>query len=265
MNNKHILFKKAKIVYTVQGQGDVVFLVHGFLSSKQTWNYIGEQLARDYKVVCIDLPGFGESECIALHHTMSLMAEVIHQVCLEENIINMVVAGHSMGGYVSLALADKYPDLVKGLLLFHSHASADTDEVKENRRRTVNIVKNDGLKFINNFTYELYAPENVEALDDIIKANIDNANNAPKDGIVAALTGMAERNDHLKLLMDFNKPIGFIAGKQDSRIPLAKTLAQIGLVKHAEILVLDECGHMGMDEKPEECYKFLKGFVYNCI
>ena len=258
---KQVLFQRKMVNYTLEGSGPVVVLLHGFLESLGIWASLAQSLEKDFTVVCIDLPGFGKSEVIEEIHPMPLMAEAVKQVLTEENIENCVLIGHSMGGYAALAFAEKYPDKLKGLVLFHSQAAADDTEGKRNRDRTIEIVKNNRKDFIGAFIPLLFAEENVNKFEtEITQLKILSAQTSVA-GICAALAGMRDRNDHLPLLKTIDVPVFFIVGKQDSRIAMKKILPQLALPKNCEALILDGVGHMGFIEAKEITTKAVRHFA----
>ncbi|MDT8393401.1 MAG: alpha/beta hydrolase [Bacteroidales bacterium] len=256
-----ILYKKKKIWYRISGEGKTIVLLHGFLENMGMWTYFSKKLSENYQVVTIDLPGFGKSECLAQVHLMEQMATAVNKVMKELDIRKCLMVGHSMGGYVALAFAKKYPGKLKGMVLFHSHALADTPEAKVNRNRAIDVVRSDRGTFIYNFFPDLFAPENVEKFDqEIKKMHIDAMNTSPK-AIIAALEGMKYRTDKLDVITSARFPILFILGKKDSRIPFEKTLAQAALPPNGEILVLDNVGHMGFLEARKTTLKAIEGFA----
>jgi pimeloyl-ACP methyl ester carboxylesterase len=171
------------------------------------------------------------------------------------------MVGHSMGGYTTLEFARQFPDMIKGFVLFHSHASADTEEARENRRRTINIVKLDKAGFIKEFIPDLFAEENDEKFADEIVALQKSAAETPPQGIIAALEAMRDRSGKIELLLNAQVPVLFIAGKEDKRIPVQNVMAQAILPKHAEVLILGNVGHMGFIEARNETLDMLKCFV----
>jgi pimeloyl-ACP methyl ester carboxylesterase len=249
--------------YTDQGKGKtktIVFL-HGFTESLTIWNSFSEILSKKYRVICIDLPGHGKSPCLGEVHLMEDMAKALNNVINKLQPTPFVIVGHSMGGYVALSYAKEYTEKVKGLCLFHSQAAPDSPEVKANRTRTIEAVKQDHITFINQFIPDLFAPSNRERL----KSEIDLMKNEAKvfltkESIIASQEGMRQRKDQYDFLAKTNIPILFIAGKQDSRIPLEKVTEQLILPKHAEALILD-IGHMGYLEAPKETLSTLDFFA----
>jgi len=223
-----------------------------------------EVLAKNYQVICVDMPGFGKSECVAETHTMELMADVVKQVLDAETVKSCVYVGHSMGGYIGAAFAEKYPDMLSGLVFFHSHAAADSEEVKNNRLKTIELVKKDALRFVVSFIPLLFAEENMERFQPEIANLQKTARHIEAEAVVAALAGMRERIDQRELLKTLDFPVMFVVGKQDSRISMENILSQIQLPKHAEALILDGVGHMGFIEAEQITLQVLEGFVKRC-
>ncbi|MCD6179218.1 MAG: alpha/beta hydrolase [Bacteroidales bacterium] len=257
MNGKNVHYK-------ISGRGETLVLLHGYLESLEMWSEHQEFLSNKYQVISIDLPGHGLTDNFGDIHTMSFMAEVVYEILQDEKVEKCVMVGHSMGGYTTLAFAEKYPQILKGLGLFHSHASADTDVAKRNRERTIEIIKQDKGHFINEFIPSLFAPDNVEKFADQIEIQMKMANAMPKESVIAAMAGMKERSSTVDILMDSKVPVLFIAGKHDSRIPLEKTLAQAALPTISQILILGDAGHMSWTEEEQKTIAELDGFMQLC-
>ena len=236
-------------------------LLHGFLESLTIWESFGQELERDFHVITIDLPGHGLSEMLADVHPMELMADMVHDVLTLNRVSRCMMLGHSMGGYATLAFAARYPEMLAGICLFHSGALADTDEAKANRNRTIEIVKKHRHQFISQFIPELFALENREPLAEEITRLQHDARHITAEAIVAALEGMKQRPTHLETLVNATFPVLFVGGKQDSRIPIDKLLAQSVLPRHSEVLLLDGCGHMGHLEAPTTTLRAVKHFA----
>lgn len=262
---KTVLFQHKNIAYQISGKGPALVLLHGFLESKAIWDDFTETLQKEFTVLAIDLPGHGESELIDETHSMQLMAEAVKAVLLAENIPQVVITGHSMGGYCALQFAVDNQEMVKGLVLFHSHANADTDEAKENRRRTINIVKQNRGGFIRQFIPDLFDQKHVEKYAVPIQKLQDQAALMTPDAIIAALSGMRDRASQLQYLLLTEIPVLFIIGKQDSRMPYHHLMAQAVIPSHSEILLLEDVGHMGYIEAPGITLQALRHFVMRCF
>jgi pimeloyl-ACP methyl ester carboxylesterase len=245
-------YKGEDIYYQSHGKGPALVLLHGFMENQGMWDKMAGKLKEHFRVITVDLPGHGKSGSVSSIHTMDMMAIAVNKVLRELDVKHCVMIGHSMGGYVTLAYARKYPGKLKGIGLFHSHASDDNPEQKVNRNRMIEIVEQDKLGFIRNFFPDLFSPSNVEKYRDEIEDFIDDAKKMDKNGITAALEGMKLRLNSVDVLTYSRYPVLFIIGKQDSRIPAQKILDQAILPSYSEVHVLDYVGHMGFIEARKE-------------
>lgn len=254
-------YKGGDIFYKTYGKGQAIVLLHGLMENMEIWEKVARTLSSDYHVITVDLPGHGHSECVSEIHTMDMMAIAVNKVLRDLEIKHCIMIGHSMGGYVALAYARKYPGKLRGLGLFHSHASDDTPEQKLNRNRMIEVVEADKSGFIKNFFPDLFAPSSVEKCVDEIEEFTQSALKMQKKGITAALEGMKLRLNCVDILTYAKFPVLFIVGKQDSRIPAKKIIDQAILPARAEVHVLDNVGHMGFIEARKETTDAILYFV----
>lgn len=258
-------FKNATVRFSDQGEGKVIVLLHGFLESLEIWTEFTNQLSEKFRVIAIDLPGHGETASIGYVHSMELMAECVKAVTKHLGLRKYVVVGHSMGGYVALALTELYPDDVKGLCLFHSNALADSAEKKKERDRTIEAVKKNHKQFINELILNLFAPDNISSLQEEVKKLKSIASKTSKQGIIAGLEGMKGRKSREGILKAASFPILFIAGKQDALISINTILPQLTLAKNGTLLVLENAGHAGFYEAKEETLNTIEKFTKKCF
>jgi pimeloyl-ACP methyl ester carboxylesterase len=256
---KQTLFKNTKIAYSETGKGSTVVLLHGFLENSTMWNSHIEVLAKRNRVVCIDLLGHGQTDCLGYIHSMEDQADVVHHVLHELKIRKVVIIGHSMGGYVALAFAELYPEMMKGLVLINSTARADSQERKTNRDRAIKAVKQNYEAFIRMSIANLFSEENRERLTEEIELVRNQALKTPLQGIVAALEGMKVRNDREVILHFATYPILLILGKQDPVLNYEENRTQIETTKIA--LITFNAGHMSHIENREELSDVLVSFL----
>lgn len=257
----YILYKGKKIYFRDRGSGKVIVLLHGFLENMNMWDYFVRKLSAHYRVITIDLPGFGKSDSLGRVHLMEQMASVVNKVMKSREVKKCFMLGHSMGGYVTLAFASKFPGKLQGFGLLHSHAMADTPEAMVNRNRAIDLVLSNKGHFIFNFFPELFAPENVDKYHKEIQKLYDDAIKTSPKAIVAALEGMKCRLDKLDVLERSKIPVLFILGEKDNRIPLQSTIEQATLPETNEVLVLDHVGHMGHIEARKKVLKTIDSFA----
>ena len=160
METKYFLFQKKKIQYEVYGKGKPIILLHGFGEDSKVWEQQISFLQNHFKLIIPDIPGSGQSECIP-NANIETYAHVIQALCDIENKNEPVsLIGHSMGGYIALAFAEKFPQYLSAFGLFHSSAFADTEEKKETRRKAIDFIKNNGVHaFLKTSTPNLFTQQ----------------------------------------------------------------------------------------------------------
>ncbi|UOK43303.1 MULTISPECIES: alpha/beta fold hydrolase [Flavobacterium] len=256
--SKFIIHKNTKIAYSESGKGTAVVLLHGFLENATMWDFYVAEFAKKYRVITIDLLGHGQTECMGYVHTMEDMADAVHAVLHELRIRKAFFVGHSMGGYVSLAFAELYPDNVKGLVLLNSTSRADSDERKLNRDRAIIAVKQNYSAFISMAIANLFSEENRDRLTEEIEYVKVEALKTPLQGIVAASEGMKIRKDREVILHFAPYPILLILGKKDPVLIYEDNLEQIEGTNVQ--LVSFSGGHMSHIENRDQLGKVLLDF-----
>ncbi len=256
--------KKAMLHHTDEGSGQTLVLLHGFTEHSGIWDEYARKLRTMFRVIRIDLPGHGLSPSMGRIYSMEMMADEVRTVLSNLRIRKCVMIGHSMGGYVTLSFAARYPAMLRGFGLFHSQADADSEEAKEGRDRTIGIIRANHSNWLNQFIPDLFAPHNREKYGSQIAALQAAADRIRPSCLIACLEGMKRRASRLDVLSGARVPVLFIAGKLDERIPIGKVTEQASLVQHAELLILSNVAHMGYLEASESCYLFLRNFATNC-
>lgn len=255
-------YKGAKISFTDEGSGSAVVLLHGFLENSTMWDNIRPELEKRNRVICIDLLGHGDSDCLGYIHSMELMAEAVEAVLHHLKIRRSVFVGHSMGGYVALAFAEKLPDNLKGLVLLNSTARADSEERKLNRERAIEAVKQNHKTFIRMAISNLFRPKNRTVFADQINEIKKEALKMPVQGVVAALEGMKIRNDREALLHFSPYKKLMIIGKKDPVLAYEDLIDQVSNAQIEKEILPD--GHMSHIENQEEVLYALTEFIKKC-
>jgi pimeloyl-ACP methyl ester carboxylesterase len=259
--NKTIIYQQKKIFYRCTGNGKPVILIHGFGEDGEIWNQQAAHLSNNYKVIVPDLPGSGKSEMID-DMSMEGMAEEIHSIIHEEDIDACPVIGHSMGGYIALALAESYYNHVSALGLFHSTSFADSDEKKEARRKGIAFINQHGaFPFLKNTIPNLYATHSIDETPELPAQQIAAAHNFSAPALVSYYEAMMQRPDRTNVLKADKRPVLFVMGKYDTAVPLADGLKQCHLPEKSYIHILQNSGHMGMVQEPDAANEILEKFL----
>jgi pimeloyl-ACP methyl ester carboxylesterase len=193
------------------------------------------------------------------------MAEAVETVWQHLDIPRCVLAGQSMGGYVSLACMAEYPDRLAGVCLFHSSPFADNDAKKASRAKEIRLVQAGKLMLICNTSIPNgFADENLQTMTDKIEFAKEIARRTSPEGAVAILEGMRNRPDRTELLTENKLPLQFILGKHDHYISFDELYPAIQLFPNTVINVLEHSGHSGYFEEPEKSMEYLSVFLEKC-
>ena len=128
----NLLYKNATLHYTDHGKGPALVLLHGFLEDLSMWNRIVKPLAKSHRIICLDLMGHGKTDNLGYIHGMEQQAQMLKFLLVELKVSQCTIVGHSMGGYIALAFAELFPEMMLGLCLMNSTSFADTEEKKHN-------------------------------------------------------------------------------------------------------------------------------------
>lgn len=258
-------FKNGNVSFSDTGKGRTVVLLHGFLGSQKIWTSTIESLSKSFRVIAIDLPGHGETDCYGYVHTSELIAKCVKHVMDSLRLKKYVIIGHSMGGYAALAFADLYPDNLRGLCLYHSTAYADSEEKKRDRTRSIKVVKANHKIYTTEVVKNLFAKKNFKYLKEEIAFAQKIAAKTSKQSIIASLEGMKDRPNRDIILGLAQYPIMMVIGELDNVLPYPQLFEQSELIQNKYILYLEHDGHMGFLESPRVSNAALKKFLRVCF
>ena len=231
-----------------------VVLLHGYLESMLVWDEFSALLKGSVRVVTMDLPGHGVSMVASEVHTMEYLADCVALAMEALGIERYSVVGHSMGGYVALAMVEKYASRLESVVLLSSTTSADSQEKCDRRRREIELIKAGKKNMLARLVpHAGFAPENVKRLKDYIEDIGELILMTEDEGVIAILGGMIERQSRGELLRQSGVPHMFIFGRHDYYIPVEVAEEMIAADPTARVLWLEHSGHMGFYEEPELC------------
>ena len=261
METKSFLFQNKKIQYKIFGKGKPVILVHGFGEDSNVWEGQINFLKAHVKLLVPDLPGSGQSEFID-DANIETYAEVIKALIEKESITQFTLIGHSMGGYVALAFAEKYAHYLKALGLFHSSAFADTEEKKETRKKAINFINDKGAyAFIKTSTPNLFTQQYKNAHPQKIEALIEAGKTFTAHTLIQYYEAMINRPDRTGILKTFSQAVLFIIGEEDQAIPFDSSIKQCHLPSKSHVHILRQSAHMGMWEEEQKVNNLLLSFL----
>jgi pimeloyl-ACP methyl ester carboxylesterase len=263
MASKILVYKGVKVSYDFRKKkGKItVVLLHGFLESRKVWGDYVKELSKKYAVLNIDLLGHGDTECTAYVHTMEEMADMVRTVLKTHDVRKGFLVGHSMGGYVALAFAEKYPDNVRGICLFNSSAFSDSSQKQKDRDRAIKVVKSNHERFVREVIPNLFTRMDTPSLKAELRLTLKGALGTSKQGIIAALEGMKIRENREIVLKFTPCPVFFIIGKKDSLLNYQDLIEQSKLNEKGAYYLSETGGHLCFFEDKYPCLTALTKFI----
>jgi 3-oxoadipate enol-lactonase len=233
------------LYYTEHGTGVPAIFLHGFPFNHTIWEPLVPLLSSQARMILPDMRGFGQSPVTDDVYTMRLQADDILRLMDRLEIEKAVLVGHSMGGYVSLAFAQAYPNRLLGLGLVATQAAADPPERRQTRYKTAESVNHKGARVVASDMVRTmtHKQELIEPISQLILE-------APPVGIVGALKGMAERSDLTGDLSNITVPAVVLIGDSDQLLPRDQVDMLAQMLPKGWLVEIQNSGHMLMMEEP---------------
>lgn len=252
-----------KTPFQESGSGNPVILLHAFPLSRKMWQPQIEALeAAGFHVILPDLRGFGENHNFSDINTMEDLAKDVCELMENLKIERAIIGGLSMGGYVTFNFYRLFPEKFAGLLLFDTSSTADTEEKRESRFDLIDEIEKSGAQaLINGMLPNLiseWTKENNRDLVEKLKTMFAETN---PQAAIAALRGMAERQDHSNILKNINVPTLLIFGEHDKVTNLEIAEKMKAEIPGAALTKIRNAGHYSNLEQPAAFNDALVSFV----
>jgi 3-oxoadipate enol-lactonase len=230
----------------------IIFL-HGFPFDKSMWQGQLDFLKSSYRVISIDIRGFGQSTDEDSALNIQLFADDLVAFLEKLSIAKAIICGLSMGGFIALNAVKRFPERFEALILCDTQCIADTTVDKEKRYTTIeNIEVNGASDFNEEFLKSVFHKESLlhktALVDQLRKVVFSNSKNI----IAKGLEALAERSETCSILNKINLPTLIICGREDEVTPLHESQFMHKNIDDSNLYVIDKAGHVSNLEQPEE-------------
>lgn len=233
----------------------VLVLLHGFGSSLQTWDVWAAKLELNYRVIRLDLPGFGLTGPSPLHDYSEAndLATLTHFVD-KLGVSSFSVLGHSMGGKMAWGLAAAKPDRVKALVLMAPDGFAQAKDIGTKpyaMPSIMGVIKFSLPKILVRKSIEP-AFYDATALSDRLVDRYYDMLRAP--GVRAAILERGNQTiytDPVPRLKQITAPTLLVWGEQDQMIPSSNAQSYAEVLANSKTVLLPKLGHLAQEEQPE--------------
>jgi pimeloyl-ACP methyl ester carboxylesterase len=242
----------------------VLFLLHGVMASLHTWDGWVKNLQNDFRIIRVDIPGFGLTGPYADGiYSLERAVDMLHQLSRELNIDSFFLAGNSMGGYISWNFAVQYPEKVKRLILLDSAGYPFEPPMIIELLRTP-ILK-DMMAFITpKFIVAQTLDEVYGDISKITDETIDRYHQlmlraGNRTAVVSVLKSIGNmKNDKIK---ELEMPTLIQWGRVDAWIPLEHSERFAADIEGSKMITYPGVGHMPMEEIPQQTANDAKDFL----
>ena len=262
-----------RLFYEEKGQGSPVLLIHGFGASTYTWRHIGPELARNHRVIAVDLKGFGQSDKpFDEHYSVFDQADLLAQLIVDLNLRDLTVVGHSFGGGVALVLALDDDQRIKGritkLVLLDTIAYPQDIPVFF-RMLDMPLFSHLGVRMVppalqTRIALRIAYLDNSKIDDEEVETYAAPLRTAAgKHAIIHSARqimpeGLAEISERYKSI---ELPTLIAWCDHDRIVPLDVGLKLRRTLPNASLRIVEGCGHMPQEEQPEATLGLIQGFL----
>ncbi|MEZ6000061.1 alpha/beta fold hydrolase [Hyphomonas sp.] len=251
----------------------VIVLVHGFSSSLHTWEPWVANLKRDYRVISLDLPGHGLTNCLEGERVgTEQFVETVDAVTRALGIDTFTLAGNSMGGGVAWAYALAHPSRLEGLVLVDASGWPENAQEEKTDPLVFKLLSNpvarrlmkntDMTWLVRDGLRDSFADPDL-ATDDMVNRYTALAR-APchRDALMALTSGGGDRARATKeALAKVTVPTLVLHGEQDKLIPVAAAQKFADAIPGAKLVTYANAGHLPQEELAEDSASDLRAFL----
>jgi pimeloyl-ACP methyl ester carboxylesterase len=257
-----------RVHYQEKGSGAPLILIHGFTSSVYSWKDIFEPLSKNFRVIAVDLKGFGFTGKPEGDYTRRAQAMVVARLLDHLKIEKAWLCGNSMGGEVSLNVALQNPQRVAGLILI------DSSGVKV--EGSSSLAPGYLLIPVVGRVLTALALTSDKLVREGLEKSFYDRSKITEERVAAYYRPLQTRGGQLAALRARTQADQFpvepdlgkirartliIWGAEDALIPLAAGHKMNSLIKDSKLLVFEKCGHLPQEEMPERVVGEITRFI----
>jgi len=225
-----------------------LLLIHGFMEDARIWEPQLAHWNKRYKILAPDLGGFGRKvaeDFLGIEEEANQLWKWLDSL----NVHEIIIAGHSMGGYIALAMAEQQNQRIQELWLINSHATADGLMKQKNRSRLIELVKEKGTTlFLEGFHQNLFAANNRENFKNVTELLKIRAQHIRPETVIACSIAMRDRPDRTSILSTIRNKTLFFVGTEDESIEPWQVEETAKCIPSNHIFYMHGVGHMAMYE-----------------
>lgn len=239
-------------------------LLHGYLETLYIFTELAEALKNHYRLIIIDMPGHGLTDSAPADaegrrvNSLAFQARVVAGVLDKCGVDRAVIAGHSMGGYVTLQFLRDFPQRAEAAVLLHSNPYPDAPEKGADRQREQELIRDGKLQSLAALSIpKMYYEENLRACDEKIRETVELCETHDPEGIIASLEGLRTRPDLQEVMAHPPVPLTLVYGDHDNFLSLERVARMQELFPAVRYVLIPDTGHNSFIERPDRVIEVL--------
>ena len=239
-----------ELAYDEAGSGTPLLLVHGWPLDRTMWAGQLGGLGAYARILAPDLRGFGGST-VRPPYTIDQYADDLVAFLDALGLARAVVCGLSMGGYVAFAMIRRHRDRVRALVLADTRATADTEEARENRRKQIALIEQEGMSALAERQLQpMLGRTTLERQPELAASVRRMMASVPPEGAIGALRAMADRPDSTAMLASIDVPTLVVGGAEDGITPPSVLREMSAQIPGSRVEIIEQAGHVSPLERP---------------
>ncbi len=239
-----------------------IIFIHGFPFSHKMWDAQVAALNTRYRTIAYDVRGLGESSMGDGQYTIEGHVDDLLAVMDHFGVAKAVIAGLSMGGYITLRALERNPERFHAAILCNTRSETDGNDAKIMRARTMAAVKSRGSSwFADDFIKKVFAESSFTRVPDAVEHIRTTIARTPPLAIAGTLLALAARSDTTAALENIKVPTLIIVGEHDVTTPPDASRAMHAKIPGSELHIIPHAAHMSVLENPDEVNRVMLAFL----
>ena len=254
VRSKGIVLRDHTVIHYLEaGQGPVLILVHGLGSSSEVWRDALPHLSRAYRVIALDLPGYGKSDKPRIEYSIEYYVAALNAFIGSLGAGKVTLVGNSMGGWIAALTAADNPQSVSHLIL------VDSAGLRSDTPPSVNL--NPATQAEYQTLLDTFF-DDTSLVSEAMVVEQWKYRKSIQRTVQSTLESLKTKGPPLdKRLKDIQTPTLIIWGRQDTVIPLVTANRFASGIRNAKLVIIHNAGHLPHVEKPREFSRAVKRFV----
>lgn len=239
-----------------------LLFIHGFPFNKSSWDHQFNFFKQTNRVITYDTRGFGDSGNNNEKPSIDLFADDLIGLLNGLKIDKAIVCGLSMGGYILLNAAERFPERLEAVILCDTQCGADSIEAADKRHFAIQQIEAGGIhEFASAYVKKVFTADTQLHHKDLVEKLKNQIVSVSPKILTATLNALLKRKETCTILNRITIPTLILCGEEDTVTPPSQSEYLHKSIPRSEFVTLEKAGHLSNLEQPEAFNKELAKFI----